>query len=359
MKKAWPELPPVGVGNAPLAMPAQPLLMAVLGYGTNPLLCVQCVPEYLALARAQGWTPVPYNMVGRMTDWCSRCTAHRATVMAVTVLPPGSTKQQLAGIPTDGWRKKGWTTSPNVVPAPNYTPCRMPLDAFMERARGLVGARIVLDDTACFRYGHMQSYDLECQNAYPKCLSSVEFTMHDAVVFTRAPEEAAQAIVRGLRGPVPVVVTHVCGDEAALFGPGVVVLDSLACVLPGSPQRVTLEQLAAARVVVFHQDVAQAVCGGLKRVLDVAAVAWSEGVFLVRPAATLTMPLACSLKRFRVPLFWTVAHPDAWPLLRPLASPAHYQSGKRRVPVWECQGPCQWLRHVATHCDPPEEAING
>lgn len=344
--KTWPALPPPGTGNAPLPEIRMHATASVCG--DPPMMCPECEGPYTQHARRLGWTLVPYNF--RLSG-CSLCGHRRTTRMLLTILP--------AQPPEDvGWGRK-WVWNDVFIAACNYAPCRMALDAFLGCARALVGARIVLDAVTCQRYGQVEmnrfcratltSMD-GAKQLVLKAFGGVEFVMHDAVVFTRAPEEAAAFILRGLAGPVPVVVPRIQGDEAALLGPGVVVLDSVLCVLDG-PQRVTVDQMRAARVVVFHQDVAQALCGALKRVLDLTAVPWAEGVYLVRDSTDIVMPLARSLKRFRVPLFWTVMPPDMWPLLRPLASGAHYLDGKRQLPVWDWQGPCQWLRHVANHCD--------
>jgi hypothetical protein len=344
--KTWPEFPPPGTGNKPL--PEKRMQSAAVADGNHPSLCQECEREFVRYARRVGWTLVPYKFQQAFCSWCER---RRATRRVLTILPA------LYIPPTEFINCREWKWDGSVA-ACNYAPCSMALDEFLGRARGLVGVRIVLDHTACQRYGQVEigQYSTTLLNMEGskdmtlRCFHGVDFVMRDAIVFTRAPDEVAASILRGVAGPVPVVMPHIQGDEAALLGPGVVVLDSVLCLLD-TPKRVTVDHMRAARVVVFHQDVAQALCGPLKRMLDLTAVLWAEGVYLVRASTALVTPLTRSLKRFRVPLFWTVMHPDMWPLLRPLASDAHYLDGKRRLPVWNWQGPCQWLRHVANHCD--------
>jgi hypothetical protein len=235
---------------------------------------------------------------------------------------------------------------------PGYTPCRLPTATFMARARALAGTTIVLKSDACTHYSGPWQRDKWVNTS----ARAVEFTVREALFLTANPLVRLREVYSALSGagPVPLVVPELLGDEGALFGDSarVVIVKGLAALTPewAGEDRVTLSDMAAADVVVFPLRVAEALCGPQKRVFDLTALQWRDGMVLVRYSLGRRAAPQRRLKRFRCAMFWQVVHDAMWPVLSPVYSPAVLLWNKAHVCAYARAHPNRlWIRHLANH----------
>lgn len=351
--KTWPRFPPPTVGNSPSGP-------KTTHHVFETRLCSTHLKEMKSRVAQQHATVLDtghiYPTFDQPCPWrgCEHGNGSRLIHVAVTA-PPDTLHDLGEVVQAD------ITTSE----VDGYTPCRLPTAEFMARARSLAGTTTVLSDAMCNVYAQPAARALD--RLFLCHVDALEFTMREAVLLTADPLAKLREVVADLpgAGPVPLVVPVLLGDEGALFGDDarVVIVKGLAALTPEWPgDRVTLSDMAAADVVVFPLPVAEALCGPQKRVFDLKALPWRDGVMLVRYATCRFLgrwggcesDVRCRalrrLKRFQCAMFWQVVQEAMWPALSPVYSRAVYRQRSKRKDVYQDNDTHRaWMRHFANH----------